>query len=69
VRFDQQNQRPEQKINMRIIFISEVIDKNTLSIDLYQIQQIFDDSKSEIIIILSDTQFKIIDGKYITIAN
>lgn len=48
---------------MRVLFLSELIDEKKLQVHMTRISQIFDDGQSEIIAVLSDTQFKIIEGK------
>ena len=47
---------------MKIIFLSEIVNTNSLSVDLEDINQLFNDDKAEILIVLSDTSFDIIEG-------
>lgn len=47
---------------MKIIFLSEIIDVDSVQIDLENIELLFNDENSEIIILLSDTSFEIIEG-------
>lgn len=63
MRFDEVNKRQEQNIQMKIIFFSEIVDADLLSINLNEIKDLIDDGISDLIIILSDSEFDIIDGR------
>lgn len=47
---------------MKIVFLSEIVDVSSVDIDLENIEYLFNDDTSEIIVILSDTSFEIING-------
>jgi DNA-binding winged helix-turn-helix (wHTH) protein len=62
MRFDDPAKRFEEKINLQIIFFSEIINAKKIELDVVDLENLISEKKSALIILLADTEFDIIEG-------
>ena len=62
MRFDDPIKRFEEKVQIKIIYLAEIVNANTVSLALSDLENLIADQKAEIIFLLADTEFDIIEG-------